>query len=116
MQYSVEAIVESRLRIAEIRNSIRNLKNSIDSDRFKIEMRAIESSGGNYGKNAEERERYLKNVLLESANFVENERTLLSFQNELELEEARFESLRDLRRDIELQQRDRAIEANVNLL
>lgn len=114
MQYDVDSLVQTRMRIAELRNSIRNLKNSMDQTRFKVETQAIESSGGNYGKNAEERERYLKLAVLESSEYGQIESNLSQFQSELEIEEARLDSFRDLRRDIEIQQRDRAIESNVN--
>jgi len=114
MQYDVNVLVETRLRIAELRNSIRNLKTALDQARFSVENKAIESSGGNYGKNAEERERFLKYALLESSEYSEIEKSLSNYQSELEIEEARLDSFRDLRRDIEIQQRDRAIEANVN--
>jgi hypothetical protein len=110
MRYDVDSLVQTRMRIAEIRNSIRELKQHLDSIRFKVETNAIESNGGNYGKNAEERERFLKFALLESSEFISSEKNFLQLQNELEIEEARLDSFRDLRREIEIQQREKAIE------
>lgn len=113
MEYNVNSMVDSRLRVAELRNQLRLLKQTIENDTFSIEKKAIEESGGNYGKNAEERERYLKNALLESTQYVNNTQELSRLQCELELEEAKLDALRDLRRDQELNQRDRMIEANI---
>lgn len=113
MEYNVNALVESRMRLAELRNQLRLLKETIVNDTFSIEKKAIEDSGGNYGKNAEERERYLKNALLESSQYVNNTQEMSRLQCEIEIEEAKFYALIDLRKDQELNQRDRMIEANI---
>lgn len=114
MDFSTNALIESRLKTAELRNSIRLLKNTIERTRFKIEIDAIKSVDGNYGKNAEERERFLKLAINESIQFVELEDELISLQNSLELEEAKIESLRDLRRENEIILKEKLIDANIN--
>jgi hypothetical protein len=115
MEYNVNQMVETRLRIAELRNELRVLKQRVDNDGFLIEKKAIEDSGGNYGKNAEERERFLKGVLLESTNYVSSTQELSRLQCEIELEEAKLDAYRDLRKEIELNQRDKMIEANITI-
>ncbi len=116
MNYDVNALVQTRIRIAEIRNEIRNLKDSNQNCAFMVEKTAIEKAEGNYGKNAEERERFLKNALMESEDYTTQTQNLLQLQQELELEEAKMYSYIDLRKDIELNQRDRMIEAGLNVV
>lgn len=115
MEYNVNTLVESRLKLAELRNSLRIYKSNIESSKFKIEQNAIQSVDGNYGKNSEERERFLKNALFESDSYVDLENRIISVQNEIELEEAKLDALRDLRRDLDMLQKDRLIEANINI-
>jgi hypothetical protein len=114
MEYNTQELVESRMRTAELRNSIRVLKHNIEKTRFTIEIDAINKSDGNYGKNAEERERFLKLAISESSEFHSLEDELLNLQNSLELEEAKIESLRDLRRESEMELRERMIDSNVS--
>ena len=120
MDYSVDSLVESRMKLAELRNSLRVFRANLDSSKFKIEKHAIEkhaidSNDGNYGKNAEERERFLKTALLESDNYVDLENRVISLQNEIELEEAKIDCLRDLRRELEMQRRERMIDSGVSV-
>lgn len=114
MEYSTQALIDSRMKLAELRNSIRVIKSNIEKTRFKVETEAIKQADGNYGKNAEERERYLKLVINESSEFVNMEDELLHLQNTLELEEAKIESLRDLRREAEMNLKERMIDSKVN--
>lgn len=102
------------MKLAELRNSLRIFKSNLDSSKFKIEKHAIDSNDGNYGKNAEERERFLKNALFESDSYVDLENRVISLQNEIEIEEAKIDCLRDLRREIEMQQRERMIDSGVS--
>lgn len=114
MNYSVDSLVESRMKLAELRNSLRIFKSNLDSSKFKIEKHAIDSNDGNYGKNAEERERFLKNALFESDSYVDLENRIITIQNEIEIEEAKIDCLRDLRREIEMQQRERMLDSGVS--
>lgn len=106
-------MIQSRIRIAELRNEIRQLKESNQNCAFIVEKTAIERVEGNYGKNAEERERFLKNALMESEEYSNQTQSILQLQHELELEEAKFYSYVDLRKDIEINQKDRMIEAGL---
>lgn len=115
MDYSVDSLVESRMKLAELRNSLRVFRANLDSSKFKIEKHAIDSNDGNYGKNAEERERFLKTALLESDSYVDLENRVISLQNEIEIEEAKIDCLRDLRRELEMQQRDRMIDSGISV-
>lgn len=115
MEFSTNALIESRIKTAELRNSIRLLRNTLDRTRFKIEIDAIKGVDGNYGKNAEERERFLKLAINESSQFLQLEDELISLQNSLELEEAKIESLRDLRREHETIIKEKLIDANINI-
>jgi len=114
MEFNTQELIESRMRTAQLRNSIRVLKHNIEKNRFNIETDAIRRSDGNYGKNAEERERFLKLAINESVEFHSLEDELMDLQNSLELEEAKIESLRDLRRESEMMLRERMIDSNVS--
>ena len=114
MNYSVDSLVESRMKLAELRNSLRIFKSNLES-KFKIEKNAIDSNDGNYGKNAEERERFLKTALLESDSYVDLENRTISIQNEIEIEEAKIDCLRDLRRELEMEQKERIIDSGISV-
>jgi hypothetical protein len=115
MNYNVDSLIESRMRLAELRNSLRIFKSNLESSRFKIEKSAIDTTGGNYGKNAEERERFLKTALFESDSYLDLENRVISIQNEIELEEAKIECLRDLRKELDYQQKERMIDSDVSV-
>ena len=115
MNYSVDSLVESRMKLAELRNSLRIFKSNLDSSKFKIEKNDIDSNDGNYGKNAEERERFLKTALLESDSYVDLENRTISIQNEIEIEEAKIDCLRDLRRELEMEQKERIIDSGISV-
>ena len=112
MNYSVDSLVESRMKLAELRNSLRIFKSNLDSSKFKIEKNAIDSNDGNYGKNAEERERFLKTAL---HSYVDLENRTISIQNEIEIEEAKIDCLRDLRRELEMEQKERIIDSGISV-
>jgi hypothetical protein len=114
MEYSTQALIDSRMKLAELRNALRILKHTVEKTRLKVEAEAITKADGNYGKNAEERERYLKLAINESIEYVNMEDEILSLQIALELEEAKIESLRDLRREAEMNLKERMIDSNVN--
>lgn len=113
MSLNTKSLTESRMKVAELRNSIRILKHNIESTRFIVECDAIKSVEGNYGKNSEERERFLKNALFEAKDFLSMEDKLISLQNSLEIEEAKIYSLRDERRELELELRQKMIDLNL---
>lgn len=113
--FSTSSLIESRIKVAELRNSIRTLKHKIETTQFRVENDAIKSVEGNYGKNAEERERFLKNAIYESKHYVNMEEELISLQNSLELEEATLFSIRDLRRELELEIKHKMIEVGINI-
>lgn len=115
MVFTTESLIESRMRTAELRNSIRVLKYNIEKTRFVIETDAIKNADGNYGKNAEERDRFLKAAINESSTFMNMEDELLSLQNALELEEAKIESLRDLRKESDMVLKEKLIDSNISL-
>jgi hypothetical protein len=114
MEFNTQNLIESRLKVADLRNSIRVIKNNIEKTRFRVEMESIKSVDGNYGKNAEERERFLQSAINESSEYVRMEDELISLQNSLEVEEAKIESLRDLRRELEMILKEKVIDSNIN--
>ena len=114
MVFTTESLIESRMRTAELRNSIRVLKHNIEKTRFIVEIDAIKQADGNYGKNAEERDRFLKSAINESSTFTSMEDELLSLQNALELEEVKIDSLRDLRRESEMILKEKLIDSNIS--
>lgn len=114
MEFNTQELIETRMRIVELRNSIRMLRHNNEKFRFKIESDAINESGGNYGKNAEERERFLKSKLNNTLEFVDQENELLNLQHSLELAEAKMDCLRDLRREAEMILKERMLDSNLS--
>lgn len=115
MIFNIESLLESRIKAAELRNSIRTIKHNIEKTKFTLETNAIKSTDGNYGKNAEERERFLKLVINESKEYSSMEQELISLQNLLELEEAKIDSLRDLRREKEIEIKEKFLDSGISL-
>lgn len=115
MIFSTESLIESRMRTAELRNSIRVVKQNIDKTRFNLESNAIKQADGNYGKNAEERERFLKTAINESVEHSSLEQELISLQNLLELEEAKIEAYRDLRKEREMELKEKILDSGITL-
>ena len=112
-EYSVSEMIEARERAAAARNKVRMLKSQLDTLRGVVENEAIESVGGNYGKNAEERERFLTNALNESASYSDLHSDHLDALNELENAETQLSIMHDLRRDLEYQQRERMLDVEL---
>ncbi len=111
MEYSVESLVECRSNLVNLRIEARHLKASIDNTKFIVERDAIEAASGNYGKNAEERDRFLSKALLESSDYRDISLKYQDILDSIEREETQLEILRDLRRERETLQRDRMIES-----
>ncbi len=107
--YSVEALVDSREAVTRARIRVRDLKQRLDLLKPKVQQEAIESAGGNYGKNAEERDRFLQQALNESASYSDLSEEYREATTELEIAETQFMIYRDLRRDLEYQQRESMI-------
>lgn len=113
LEFSIEELVNSRNRLAELRIKARLMKNELESAKIIAENDAINGVGGNYGKNAEERDRFIATALLESSNYKDCQSQYQEILDAIELEEANLEILKDLRRERETLQRDRMIESEI---
>lgn len=115
LEFSISELVEVRSELAQLRIQARRLKDQIERTKFIVEKDAIENASGNYGKNAEERERFLTGSLLESSEYRDITSEYQDVLDQIETKETALEILRDLRRERETLQRDRMIESRTEV-
>ena len=108
---ATDQILGYRLEIAALENAVAALEEMKFSRRMQVERRAIDEAGGNYGKNEEDRKRFLNLAAMDDAQYQTLVHQLQETQARLRTAHAHMDSLRDIRRANEWTIRDRMVAA-----
>ncbi len=112
MSNEVPRLAELRLKLAALRIALRSAEDDLPVVKAKAEQVAIERAGeAGYGKNAEDRARYLTIALSDDLPYVTAVERLRVAQSQVDMVQAEIETQRDERREREADRLERLIDA-----
>lgn len=105
----LERLANARRALAELRAALRAAERALADEKLRAEQAAIDSANGPYGRNAEERERFLALALQRSEPYQRALRAAEQLRQRVELAQTELEILLDAERDRRLRLAERMI-------